>query len=95
MSGGLFLLATAYRAVLQVLGGYLTARLAPSRPMRHVWILAFIGLAMSLLGVLAWTVMGPEAGPLWYPLLLVVLTIPTLWIGGRIHLRSFTAVSGS
>ena len=35
MSGRLFLLAFAYRFVFDVAGSYLTARLAPDRPMRH------------------------------------------------------------
>jgi hypothetical protein len=40
MSDGLFLLATAYRAVFAIAGSYLTARLAPSRPMGHALVAA-------------------------------------------------------
>ena len=36
MSDPLFALAAAYRALLTVAGGYVTARLAPDRLMRHV-----------------------------------------------------------
>ena len=39
MSDGLFVLAAAYRLVFTVLGGYMTAGLAPRRPMTHVVIL--------------------------------------------------------
>src|SRR2546422_2272566 len=35
MAGGLFAVATAYRIVYTVLGGYITARLAPHAPVRH------------------------------------------------------------
>ena len=35
MATSLFVLATLYRTVFTVAGGYLTARLAPGRPMRH------------------------------------------------------------
>ena len=44
MSDSLFALAAAYRALFTVAGGYVTAHLAPDRPMRHAWILAGIGL---------------------------------------------------
>jgi hypothetical protein len=44
MSDPLFALASAYRALFTVAGGYVTARLAPDRPMRHAWILAGIGV---------------------------------------------------
>ena len=53
MSGPLFALASAYRAAFTVAGGYATARLAPDRPMRHAWILAGIGVAAGLAGVVA------------------------------------------
>lgn len=88
MSDGLFVLAMAYRFIFQTLGGYLTARLAPVKPMKHVWILAGIGQVMSLLGILAWKSMGDAAGPLWYPLALVVTAIPSVWLGGRLFQRS-------
>ena len=42
MSDGLFLMAAAYRLVFTVLGGYMTAALAPWRPMTHVLILGAI-----------------------------------------------------
>jgi hypothetical protein len=90
MSNGSFVLATCYRFLFQSLGGYLTARLAPAKPMKHVWILAGIGQFMSLLGILAWKAMGDAGGPLWYPLALVATAIPSVWLGGRIHQRSTT-----
>ncbi len=84
MSDGLFLLATAYRAVYTVAGGYITARLAPERPMAHVLVLGAIGLAVSLVAaVLTWD-FGPEFGPHWYPLALVATSLPCVWAGGKL-----------
>ena len=58
MSDPLFALATAYRGLFTVAGGYITARLAPDRPMRHVRILAGIGLVTGLAGVIAYYIIG-------------------------------------
>src|SRR3989441_8243345 len=44
MAGVLFVVATAYRIVYTVLGGYITARLAPHAPARHALILGLVGL---------------------------------------------------
>lgn len=88
MSHGLFVLAATYRFIFQTLGGYLTARLAPVKPMKHVWILAGIGQVLSLLGILAWKAMGDAGGPLWYPLALVVSAIPSVRLGGWFFQRS-------
>ena len=38
MSDSLFVLATVYRTIYAVLGGYITARLAPNRPMEHALV---------------------------------------------------------
>ena len=87
MSDPLFGLATAYRIVFNVLGGYIAARLAPSAPMKHAMILAWVGLALSLVGLgVAWA--HPELGPMWYPIVLVILAVPCAWLGGRIATRS-------
>ena len=48
MSGGLFALATLYRAVFTVLGGALTGLLTPRRDQRDVRILAGIGFVAGL-----------------------------------------------
>jgi len=87
MSDALFALATGYRFVFNIFGGYLVARLAPSAPMRHVWILAGIGLALSALGVLG-SLAHPEIGPIWYPVALFALAVPCTWLGGKLATRS-------
>lgn len=74
------LLALAYRCVYGVAGAYLTARLAPYAPMRHALILGGIGVAISLAGAVA--AIQINLGPAWYPILLVLVTLPCSWLGG-------------
>lgn len=79
------LLALAYRMVYGVLGSYLTARLAPYAPMRHVWIGAIIGFVLSSAGVMV--ALRMELGPVWYPVALALSVFPTAWLGGTLHRR--------
>src|SRR6266568_2946320 len=70
MSDGLFALATTYRTIYAILGSYITARLAPSRPMGHAMIGAVVGTIVGTLGaVVTWN--KTELGPHWYPLALI------------------------
>ncbi len=75
-------LAIAYRFVFGIVGCYLAARLAPSQPMRHAWILGGIGIAIGLAGALATWNQGPGFGPKWYALTVAAMPIPCAWIGG-------------
>jgi hypothetical protein len=84
MSARLFTLASAYRALFTVLGGFVTARLAPARPMFHVWILAWIGLGAGFAGVTYYYLSQAQLGPAWYPISIAVEAIPCVWLGGRI-----------
>lgn len=75
--------ASAYRAIFSILGCYLTARLAPANPMRHALILGGIGVVLSSLGAIAmW-----DLGHVWYPLSLIILTLPYAWLGGYLYTR--------
>ncbi len=85
MTDALAVLASAYRLVIGVAGAWLTARLAPDRPMRHALILGTIGLVLGLVGVVATWNLG--LGPRWYPISLVVVALPQCWFGGWIHTR--------
>ena len=91
LSDGLALLATAYRVVISIGGAWLTARLAPQKPMKHALILGGVGTVLGLAGVVATWNLG--LGPHWYPIALAVLAIPQCWVGGRIYeLQSRQAV---
>jgi hypothetical protein len=80
---GLNLLALSYRIVFTILGAYLTARLAPRDPMRHVWIYGGIGVVLGTLGAAA--TIPKHWGPNWYPIMLVVTALPCAWAGGAWH----------
>ncbi|HEY0748285.1 MAG TPA: hypothetical protein VGD63_16400 [Steroidobacteraceae bacterium] len=85
MSDSQFAVASAYRALFTVAGGYVTARLAPNRPMRHAWILAGIGLIVGLAGVVVYFIIGgAKLGPAWYAISIPVEAIPCVWLGGRL-----------
>ena len=88
MSDGLYLWAAAYRAVFTVLGGYVTARLAPAAAMRHALILAVIGVMAATAGTVATWNMGPEFGPKWYPISLIVTALPCVMAGAWTFTRS-------
>jgi hypothetical protein len=85
MSDGLFALATAYRIVYGLAGGYITARLAPNRPILHALALGVVGLLLSSVGAAATWNAGPDLGPRWYSLALVATAIPCAWIGGKLR----------
>lgn len=79
----MLILALIYRTIYTVLGGYVTAKLAPVNPMRHVKILATIGTIAAILGLVAtW---GKGLGPEWYPILLAVFAFPSVWYGGKLY----------
>jgi hypothetical protein len=83
MRDSLFLLATAYRLVFSIVGSFITARLAPDRPMRHALIGGAIGVVVSIIGAVATWNHQPPLGPHWYPLALVVTALPCAWLGGK------------
>ena len=73
-------LATSYRVVISIGGAWLTARLAPEKPMKHALILGAIGTVLGFIGVAAsW---NKGLGPMWYPIALAVLAVPQCWVGG-------------
>src|SRR5688500_15057833 len=81
----LLLVATVYRTVFSIVGCYIAARLAPSSPMLHAMIIGVIGVLGSIGGAIMATQM--DLSPLWYPLLLVVLSLPIAWFGGWLATR--------
>jgi uncharacterized membrane protein YeaQ/YmgE (transglycosylase-associated protein family) len=86
-SNGVLALATVYRTVYGVIGSYVTARLAPNRPMLHAMIPGALGFIVSIVGA-AVTWNHSEFGPHWYPVLLIILALPTAWLGGKLYEQS-------
>ena len=74
-------LALFYRTVYTVLGGYVTARLAPLNPTRHIVILGILGTLGGIAGVVA----GWNLSAHWYPIALAALAFPSVWLGGLLH----------
>jgi hypothetical protein len=79
----MLLLALAYRTLFGVLGCYLTARLAPRRPMAHSLVLGSIGFVIGTVGAIVtwgtWTS--------WYSLAIIAVTLPSAWLGARLAQR--------
>lgn len=82
---GLNLLALSYRCVYAVFGSYITARFAPSAPMRHALIGGAIGFVISVIGAI--TAIPMQLGPAWYPIALAISALPCAWIGGALYER--------
>ncbi len=72
--------ALIYRSVYAFLGGFITAKLSPSNPMKHVMVLAIIGT----LGGVAGVINGWAYGNQWYPIDLAVTAYPLVWYGGEL-----------
>ena len=76
----MLILALAYRCVYTIAGGYVTAMMAPNRPMRHAIILGIVGIVAGTIGVvIAW-----DLSPHWYPIALVITALPCTWLGGKL-----------
>ena len=78
--------ATIYRSLWTIGGGYVTAALAPNPKMRWVIILGIIGTILGTIG--AAVTIPMKLSPAWYPIALVVLALPCVWLGGKLRTRS-------
>lgn len=83
MSNRLFVLATVYRTIFTIAGGWITAFLAPNKPMGHALALGIIGTLVAIAGTVVTWNKGPEFGPHWYPISLIVLAIPAVLLGAK------------
>jgi hypothetical protein len=88
---GPLLLATIYRTIYSIASSYITARLAPNRPMLHALVGGVVGLVASIFGAVATWNKGPAFGPHWYPLALVVLALPSAWAGGKLRVMQLAS----
>jgi hypothetical protein len=80
-------LATLYRTIYGVIGAYVTAWLAPSRPMLHALILGILGELASIAGLVTTWKETDKYGPHWYPIALVVLAMPPALFGAWLYER--------
>ena len=80
---GLILIVIGYRAVLSLIGCYITARLAPNSPMKHALALGILGLLLSAVGAIVTANMN--LGPSWYAWTLVAISLPIAWLGGKLY----------
>lgn len=78
-------LALAYRCVVAILAGWVTATIAPRAGVSHATILGVIGMALGTLGVVMTWNLG--YGPHWYPIALAATALPCCWLGGRLAMR--------
>jgi hypothetical protein len=86
MADHLWALALTYRVVFAVVGGFLTARLAPARPMRDVMVLGAIETVLSVLCVLVnWNKV--EFGPHWFAISMAITSLPCTALGGALHAK--------
>ena len=87
----MLMLATAYRVILSIAGCYITARLAPSRPVAHALVLGSIGVIGSLAGLSM--AISQNLSPLWYPIGLAIISLPSAWVGGKLAERRANKLS--
>ena len=80
-------IALVYRCLFTIVGGWIAARLAPSRPMLHALVLGAIGTLAAIAGcIVMWKV-----GQHWYPIALVLTAIPCCAAGGWLVTRRAAA----
>jgi hypothetical protein len=70
-----------YQAVFYFVGCYVTAKLAPLKPFRHVLILGGLGALLNLLSALG---MKDDAASLWFFLVLAGLSLSIAWLCGKL-----------
>ena len=74
----LLVLTLAYVFVFAVAGCWLTARLAPDRPLLHALVLGVLGLVLNVVG----TALRWDDAPAWYHVIALLLVLPAAWLGG-------------
>ncbi|MBZ5525853.1 MAG: hypothetical protein LAP21_26825 [Acidobacteriia bacterium] len=90
MDDHLLILAAAYRSFYIIAGSYLTARLAPDRPMMYALILGAVQVMIDVVVAVSWA-KGAQFLPRWYPLALILLAMPCAWVGARLLITQLRA----
>ena len=73
-------LALSYRNIFGILGRYIAARFASRNPLRHAWIVGFIGLALIAAGA---ATIQMNVGSSWYPITLAITALLCAWARWR------------
>jgi hypothetical protein len=71
--------------VVGVASAFITAWLAPDRPIGHALAGGVAGLIATTVGAVVTWNRGQQFGPHWYPVALIVLALPTAWAGGKLR----------
>jgi len=79
----MLLIALIYRGIYTITSGWVTAALAPNRPKYHAILLGIIGFVITLLGSIA----NRDKSAAWYPVALILITLPCTWFGGILYER--------
>lgn len=87
-TGGLFItwmlvVALIYRCIYTLVGGFVTAALAPQNKMKHVVILGIIGTVAGIAGIFV----GWNLSQHWYPIAIAVSGFPLTWLGGKLKTK--------
>jgi hypothetical protein len=85
----MLVVAFVYRSLYTAVGGYITASLAPSNPLKHVLVLAILGTIGGIMGV----IVGWNLSDNWYPIAIAVTGFPLVWYGGKLRLKKLTKKS--
>jgi hypothetical protein len=75
---GLLAVTLVYSSLSGILGAFVTARLAPSHPVRHALIL---GVVVQFVAIWA-TVQMWGTAPAWYHIIALIAVLPESWLGG-------------
>lgn len=78
------LVVIIYRFIFNVVGCYLTAKLAPSNPLKHCLIIGIIGTVLSLAASIA---MWNEAVP-FYNISVILMSIPSAYVGAKLYFKN-------
>lgn len=87
MSTPLLALAVSYRMLFTVAGGFVTAHLAPAKPLVHAVVLGFVSSVIVLVGSAAVARQAPGSTPVWYPMAILAATMPCAGLGGLLRLQ--------
>jgi hypothetical protein len=85
VSAPLILFVIFYRVVFSFAGCYVTAKLAPTTPMKHALVLGGIGTVLSAAGAIVTADMN--LGPAWYAWSLALIALPVAWLAGQVYIK--------